>query len=946
MAAQAEVGLLLRHLHGLDGLGDRPLLERFVRSRDEAAFTALVQRHGGMVLGVCRRLLGHQQDAEDCFQAAFLILARKAASIRSHESVGGWLHRVACRLALKARAGAARRRHRESQGTLMPSTDPGAELTAQELRTLVDEELQQLPDRYRAPVVLCYLEGKTQEEAAHHLGWSKGTLRRRLGQGRELLRQRLLRRGVAPALALAASLTANSATAVPAQLIGPTVRAALGFATGMAVTAGAERAAALAEGGIRTMFVGKMRGMTALLLLTVGIAAGMRLLAQGSPAREALAAPPTTANKEKGAATVEISGRVLDQRGKPVAGARVYFDSAGLGLRKPLTAAPVRATSAADGHFRFRIVRTAFQAVDLSRRLRGVVVAAAAGHGPGWSAILMDNPRQKGLTLKLAEEASVSGRALDLQGKPLAGITVRVVALSTLPRDGLKEWAEAFADRQASSRRRMGTLPVGAGLPPPVTTDKAGRFRLTGLGRDRLVAVRFEGPDIETCDVAVVTRPGPTFRVPRDKNRRESGSYVFHGDGFDHIVAPGRPVAGTVRAKDSGKALAGVFVRTVIPAAWPTLDAQNFVGTTTDEQGRYRLPGLSRGDAHIIRVVPALNQPYLGGSGRIDSGAGREAVRLDFGLKRGVVVHGRVTDKISGKPVRAQVSYFAFLDNPALKDTARFSAGRHVETPCGDDGSFLLVVLSGRGLLAVRAPRALSADYITGAGAEKIKDSDRRGRLLTLPTRILPHTYNTLVEINPTKDVTALRRDITLDPGKAVSGTVVGPDGKPVEGVRIDATWQGSIRPSPEGQPARFTLQAINAANPQPFFFYHMEKKLGAAVLPRGDEPKNYTVRLQPLGTLTGRILDEDGAPLVGAQLTVIIEGGQLNLTPGWGGVFSSRVTTDRAGRFRAEAVLPGVKCGAFLERGRIRLRNVFENISVKPGEVKDLGDIKSKTTQ
>jgi RNA polymerase sigma factor (sigma-70 family) len=961
MAAQAEVGLVLRHLHGLaveqEQLSDRQLLEHFLGTREGEAFAALVRRHGGMVLGVCRRLLGQPQDAEDCFQATFFILARKAASIRTQESLGGWLYRVACHLALKARASAARRRNRESQGIPMTPADPTAQVTATELRILMDEELQQLPDKYRVPVVLCHLEGRTQEEAARQLGWSKGTLRRRLGQGRELLRRRLVRRGLAPAVALATTLTGDAApAAVPAELIGTTARAALCFAAGTPAAAGAERAAALAEGGLTTMFFNKLKGLTALLLLTASLAAGAGLLAhQALTAREPARQAPT-ADKDKPVRTVEVSGRVLDPAGKPVAGAKLYFDPAREELRGAPALSRVWATSDADGRFRMRIPRAVFQAVDLNRRLHGMVVAAVPGHGPAWSALWQDGPQTKDLTLNLVHDGPLTGRLLDLQGKPLAGVTVRVVALAGLPRDALrrpgrrgdrgrpltrealKEWAEAFADRQARGVRLIALTPVGAGLPAPVTTDRAGRFRLTGLGQRRLVALRFEGPDIETCDVAALARLGPTLRVPRNKDRRALGSYVFYGDGFDHVLPPGRPVSGTVRDKDSGKPLAGIAVQTTLPGAWPTMD-RNVLSAVTDAQGRYQLPGLSRGDSHVIRALPAPGQSYLGNAARI-RGPGTEAVRLDFALKRGVVVRGRVTDKATGKPVRATVSYFTFFDNPNLKGAMGFSFGRQYEALCAEDGSFELVALPGQGLLAARAPRELSGAYVAGAGAEKIKGAGPRGVLQTFPARILPLTYNTLVEIDPDRDATSFRGDIALDPGKTVSGTVVSPDGKPVEGVHIHATW--GMGPRAEPQPARFTLKSINPANPQPFFFYHYEKKLGAAVLPRGDEPKDYTVRLQRMGTLTGRVLDEDGQPVAGAEMVGAIEGGQLNLPANSVSIFSFRVRTDQQGRFRADSILAGVKYrGSIL--GRRAGGICFEHATVKPGEAKDLGDIKLK---
>jgi RNA polymerase sigma factor (sigma-70 family) len=167
---------LLRHVHQLvethklGQLTDRQLLERFAAQRDEAAFALLVRRHGPMVFGLCRRVLGHEQAAEDAFQAAFLILARKAGSIRQTD-VGGFLYRVAHRLAVRARGNAVKRDRRDqSAGAASASMDPTADVTWREVRAVVDEELQRLPEALRSAVVLCYLEGKTHEEAARLLG--------------------------------------------------------------------------------------------------------------------------------------------------------------------------------------------------------------------------------------------------------------------------------------------------------------------------------------------------------------------------------------------------------------------------------------------------------------------------------------------------------------------------------------------------------------------------------------------------------------------------------------------------------------------------------------------------------------------------------------------------------------------------------------------------------
>ncbi len=180
---------------------DRELLRRFAADREEGAFAALVQRHGAAVLLVCRRVLGNEADAEDVFQATFLVLSRKAGVVAWRDSVRNWLRDVARRLALQARA--ARRR---SCGAVPercdPHGEPLAEVARRELRLVLDEELGRLPEKYRAPVVLCYLEGKTNEQAAGELGWPTGSMSRRLARARALLRDRLSRRGLALAVTL------------------------------------------------------------------------------------------------------------------------------------------------------------------------------------------------------------------------------------------------------------------------------------------------------------------------------------------------------------------------------------------------------------------------------------------------------------------------------------------------------------------------------------------------------------------------------------------------------------------------------------------------------------------------------------------------------------------------------------------------------------------------
>jgi RNA polymerase sigma factor (sigma-70 family) len=225
----------------LDALSDGKLLERFVRRREEASFAALVRRHGPMVLAVCRRLLRHNQDAEDSFQATFLVLSKKAHRLRRPELLANWLYGVAYRTALHARQRAARRREREREAAVLSASNRNPNSPSPEVQGILDEELQRLPEKYRAPLVLCYLQGKTNQEAARVLGWPIGSISYRLARARELLRERLeLRLAGLTILASAVLLSDHLQPAiVPPLLAKTTVKACVALASAKMAAAGA-----------------------------------------------------------------------------------------------------------------------------------------------------------------------------------------------------------------------------------------------------------------------------------------------------------------------------------------------------------------------------------------------------------------------------------------------------------------------------------------------------------------------------------------------------------------------------------------------------------------------------------------------------------------------------------------------------------------------------------
>jgi RNA polymerase sigma factor (sigma-70 family) len=309
--ANSQADNLLRHIRGLAGEGagapaDGELLERFVARRDEEAFAELVRRHGPMVLGTCRGVLRHAQDAEDAFQATFLVLAKKASSVR-RRSVGGWLHTVAYHLACRARARGARRQQVERRAEVATAGEPLLDVSVRELMGAVHEELSRLPEKYRAPLVLCYLQERTQDEAARQLGCTEGALHGRLFRGRERLRARLARRGLALPAGLSAFLLAHGlACAVPASLAEAAVRAARGSAPA--------QVAGLAADGLWGLSLGKARLAVVLMLAlgALGLSASLLLRPREGPARgEPAQAPRGKEVTEAGKPPADVHGDPL-----------------------------------------------------------------------------------------------------------------------------------------------------------------------------------------------------------------------------------------------------------------------------------------------------------------------------------------------------------------------------------------------------------------------------------------------------------------------------------------------------------------------------------------------------------------------------------------------------------------------------------------------------------
>ncbi len=270
--AIADLGRIFQG-DSVSGLSEWQLLERYLERRDEVAFEALVTRHGPMVLGVCRRMLGMSPEAEDAFQATFLILVRRARDLGPRDAIGPWLYGVASRVASRARAQVSRYRRYQATPLEFPVPDRSGSAVDPDLVEVLDQELSRLPGKYRSPVVLCYLEGRTHEEAARDLQWPLGTVKGRLARARELLRSRLARRGFAPSAGVMAVLSSPDLRIVlDRSLVGHLVGASVKLSAGQSVAQVVSQSiTSLVEGVLSTMFLSKMK-WAALAAVATGFA--------------------------------------------------------------------------------------------------------------------------------------------------------------------------------------------------------------------------------------------------------------------------------------------------------------------------------------------------------------------------------------------------------------------------------------------------------------------------------------------------------------------------------------------------------------------------------------------------------------------------------------------------------------------------------------------------
>jgi RNA polymerase sigma factor (sigma-70 family) len=956
-------------------LSDRQLVERFVARRDavgEAAFAAIVTRHGPMVLAICRQVLGDRHEADDSFQAVFLVLARRARSIRDPDLLANWIYGVALRTARKARAQRDRRcrnekaammQHLRSDSCMLSDQSahgPEQTILAREVAEALYSEIGRLPRPFRLAVVLCYFEGLSLDEAAHRLRCPAGTVRSRLARAYDKLRRGLTKRGVVmPAAGIAAVLASRTASAcVSSALCETTARAAMNFAAGGAAAGAISSAAiAMAHDVLRSMLLNKLK-LTALTLFFLGaIATGagyvihpLNALArhrEGEPASEPRRNPARAEPRPSEIAQdtnkpapgrMFVIGRVLDSQGKPVPNASVLVYARttafhildrpeGLAYPKDIG----HAKSDGTGQIQVDVPRTSSSSHDELG-----VVALAPGHGAGWLTLDTD-AEQPVADITLPPEQIIHGRVFELSGQPAGNVRVSVTAIrrivlpqpQLLPRrsgyDGPRFWWAHPDD-----------LP---GWPRTAVSDAEGRFTLRGVGRGLHAYLTVVDPRFATQVVETET----------DEISSKKPLAI--------ALQPARTLSGRVTYADTGKPVPNVRVGVIgfNQVGLGNLGAPTFF-TTTDHEGRYRAN--PRGGAQgTVHAVAPHGEPYLGASQGIAWPKGAITHSTDLALQRGVLVRGKVTELTSHQPVAGAI---VALRGPATTDTS--VANPPVKTSA--DGSFVLAARSRRGYIVVNGP---TGDYVRRELDEGLfTDGQPGGR------RFYYHAFLACDENpgDPDHDV-----NLTIQACRPIKGQVVGPDGKALTGAWIISgqTFDDSRFPLSQfwndfyhgvTHNGLFEVHGLAPDAAVSVSFLEPKLKLGATVRVSGkpDTGEPIVVKLAPCGTATARLVGPDGKPL--AHFTPLFAV-MMVITPGEFSPIKARKesrfmpvagvpeaidpvnypvhpASDGDGRIVFPALIPGttyhvVDRSTSGARPGMQLRKEF---TVKAGETLDLGDI------
>lgn len=902
--------------------------------------------HGTYVRGLARELVFDAALARDVEQETWLAALEQTP--RDPAATRGWLAAIVRNLARRAWRTSARRRAHEAAGAELERVVPSPEevLEREELRARVVAAVNGLEEPYRAALVLRWLEGHDPREVARRLGVPLETAKTRLKRGLELLRARLDRenRGERGAWCLLFVRGFGLGPPSLAKLLGVALSTSFVGTSGVLSMAIVKKAvlASVVLASAATLFVftrdaesssnGARGSRIEPAELVAAEAAGAPSIVaaefKGEAERESVAEAAPASNTAQDPDVVTVSGRVLDPDGKPLAGAemlltRLYYDER---LPKdPLAVGKSDERGAFTLTYRKsdRRFRLAAERPEMWRHV--TVSAFVPGFAPDWE-YLATWPEGKALELRVVRDIPLTGRLLDLEGRPLAGVRVSATGVGATESNSLDDFLK---DPRSEPTKSLDFPPQ---YEPATETDADGRFVLHGFGAERFTRLVFSGETVTWTPLDVVTRP---VEPGGDGQLGSEGSQRF-GNGFEWVLQPTRPITGIVRDAASGEPLADVEVRSQIIAGVPYMT--DVVRTRTDANGRFRLVGMPKGAGNQLLVMPNDEQPYFMQEVEVPDPAGMGPVEVEAKLTRGLWITGRVTDKATGEPVYGRLHYLPFLDNAnavaafgLIGGIPRVPGGmlaqHHYKTDA--DGRFRLVGLPGPAIVGVVA----IGPYMRGAGALEIEGRDEEGNFATFesPVNASVRWPTAMRKIDPGTATSAITCDLEVDPGETLTVELVDARGQALEHCAVrGSAGRTSYGDALDAGP-KVAITQLGPGEARVLRIHQSERCLGLAATVTLEEGPRKLV-LQPCTTVVGRLLDEAGAPIGGVPLEA---SSYRDYDRGHSAV------SEPDGRFRLEHVVPGVPIH-FYARSEV-LQDSFQVVAdpLEPtGGVMDLGDV------
>jgi protocatechuate 3,4-dioxygenase beta subunit/beta-lactamase regulating signal transducer with metallopeptidase domain len=643
-----------------------------------------------------------------------------------------------------------------------------------------------------------------------------------------------------------------------------------------------------------------------------------------------------------GGETITFRGRVLDPDGKPFPGAKLRLEYP-RGVNPGPPGPAFDTSSDSDGQFRFSIPKSEFDTSSRDEPWKYVRIAAVAD-GFGFDEVHLTAGHEEDVELQLAKDVPIHGRILDLEGTPVAGATIRVRSVSWNPGEKLDTYMQSLRDGRSDFRftRNCNESLVHGKYGASLQTDAEGRFRLTDVGAERLVALYVQGPTIEHSWIHVLTRETEPVVQGKNANGGRSRPDRAYGARFDHLAAPGRSIVGTVRDQATGKPLAGVAVR----------GFGSISTVKTDELGRFEIFGYAKSRQYNVQAIPQAGQHYFSTNVKVADTPGLGPIETVVELQTGILCHGVMTDKSTGQPVAGEVQYYPLHPNAHAKQYTERSLGKAWSSAAiQPDGQYEVPALPGPGVLAFAARHDKDSDYAPAYISPAEVGEFFNGKLARGPgdpeeslsvsvggrslSAIRQMSYHALALINPEEGTESLTRDVALETGKKVRGQLRGPDDKPLDGVAVFGLTRHYLSMATALESDEFEAIGLGARRPRLVQFLHREKKLGLILPIRADDTEPLIVHLQPLGAAFGRLLDKEGEPVQQAILQFSLE---KLIGPGnW------QTKTDVGGRFRVEDLISGQKYRLSMQQENGVFSSVA-SVSVAPGETKDLGDVRPRT--